>query len=67
MASQGGVHPVVGYFNSLVGNLALCFQHGWMSMNTQRFTPKYKEEAVKQVTERGYSVAEISTNKAISI
>ena len=36
-------------------------------MSTQRFTPEFKEEAVKQVTERGYSVAEISTNKAISI
>ncbi|MCG9042158.1 transposase, partial [Laribacter hongkongensis] len=29
-------------------------------MSTQRFTPEFKEEAVKQVTERGYSVAEVS-------
>ncbi|MEN7431172.1 transposase [Chromobacterium sp. TRC.1.1.SA] len=28
-------------------------------MSTQRFTPEFKEEAVKQVTERGYSVAEV--------
>ncbi|MBA8737591.1 transposase, partial [Chromobacterium violaceum] len=25
-------------------------------MSTPRFTPEFKEEAVKQVTERGYSV-----------
>ncbi|BBH12558.1 hypothetical protein CH06BL_18060 [Chromobacterium haemolyticum] len=25
-----------------------------------RFTPEFKEDAVKQVTERGYSVVEVS-------
>jgi transposase len=28
-------------------------------MSTQRFTPEFKEDAVKQVLERGYSVAEV--------
>ncbi|MBU1264041.1 MAG: transposase, partial [Gammaproteobacteria bacterium] len=27
-------------------------------MSSQRFTPEFKEEAVRQVVERGYSVAE---------
>lgn len=29
-------------------------------MGTPRFTPEFKEEAVSQITERGYSVAEVS-------
>jgi hypothetical protein len=29
-------------------------------MGTPRFTPESKEEAVKQVTERGYSVSDVS-------
>ena len=29
-------------------------------MSTQRFIPEFKEEAVKQVTERDYSDAEVS-------
>jgi transposase len=28
-------------------------------MGTPRFTPEFKEETVSQITERGYSVAEI--------
>ena len=28
-------------------------------MGTPRFTPEFKEEAVKQVVERGYPVAEV--------
>ena len=31
-----------------------------------RFTPEFKEEAVKQVTERGYSVAEVSARIGVS-
>lgn len=27
-------------------------------MGTPRFTPEFKEEAVRQITERGYSVGE---------
>ena len=28
-------------------------------MGTPRFTPEFKEEAVRQITERGYSIAEV--------
>ncbi|OQS35219.1 hypothetical protein B0T40_13455 [Chromobacterium haemolyticum] len=35
-------------------------------MSTQRFTPEFKEEAVKQVTHRGYSVAEVSARLWVS-
>jgi transposase len=30
-------------------------------MGTARFTPEFKEEAVKQVTERGYGVADVAS------
>ena len=29
-------------------------------MSNQRFTPEFKDEAVRQVVERGYSVAEVA-------
>ena len=29
-------------------------------MSTQRFTPEFKQEAVRQVVDRGYSVAEVA-------
>ena len=29
-------------------------------MSTQRFTPEFKEEAVKQVVGRGYSVPDVA-------
>ena len=29
-------------------------------MSPPRFTPEFKDEAVRQITERGYSVAEVS-------
>ena len=35
-------------------------------MGTPRFTPEFKEEAVRQITERGYSVAEVSDRLATS-
>lgn len=35
-------------------------------MGTPRFTPEFKEEAVKQVTERGYSVAEVAVRLGVS-
>jgi transposase len=35
-------------------------------MSTQRFTPEFKEEAVRQVVERGYSVAEVSARLGVS-
>jgi transposase len=35
-------------------------------MGTPRFTLKIKEEAVKQVTERGWSVAEVAVRTGVS-
>jgi len=35
-------------------------------MNTQRYTPEFKEEAVRQIVERGYSVAEVSPRLGVS-
>ncbi|WPO20737.1 IS3 family transposase [Raoultella ornithinolytica] len=35
-------------------------------MGTPRFTPEFKEEAVRQITERGYSVAEVSDRLDVS-
>ena len=35
-------------------------------MGTPRFTPEFKEEAVRQITERGYSVAEVSGRLGVS-
>lgn len=35
-------------------------------MSTQRFTPEFKEEAVRQVTDRGYSVAEVAARLGVS-
>lgn len=35
-------------------------------MGTPRFTPEFKEEAVRQITERGYSVADVSERLGVS-
>ncbi|HHT5677194.1 TPA: IS3 family transposase [Raoultella planticola] len=35
-------------------------------MGTPRFTPEFKEEAVRQITERGYSIAEVSERFGVS-
>lgn len=35
-------------------------------MSTQRYTPEFKEEAVRQVVDRGYSVAEVSFRLGVS-
>ncbi|MEH2920398.1 IS3 family transposase [Samsonia erythrinae] len=35
-------------------------------MGRPRFTPEFKEEAVRQITERGYSVAEVSDRLGVS-
>ncbi|MGE6004930.1 IS3 family transposase [Klebsiella variicola] len=35
-------------------------------MGTPRLTPEFKEEAVRQITERGYSVAEVSDRLGVS-
>ncbi|CAI1529209.1 Transposase [Serratia fonticola] len=35
-------------------------------MGTPRFTPEFKEEAVRQITERGYYVVEVSERLGVS-
>lgn len=35
-------------------------------MSSQRYTPEFKDEAVRQVLERGYSVAEVSQRLGVS-
>ena len=35
-------------------------------MSTQRFTPEFKEEAVRQIVDRRYSVAEVSSRLGVS-
>ena len=35
-------------------------------MSSQRYTPEFKDEAVRQITERGYSVAEVSERLGVS-
>lgn len=35
-------------------------------MSTHRYSPEFKEEAVRQVVERGYSVADISARLGVS-
>lgn len=35
-------------------------------MNSSRFTPKFKEEAVRQIVERGCSVSEVSERLGVS-
>ena len=35
-------------------------------MSTPRFTPEFKEEAVRQVLERGYSVADVAARLGVS-
>lgn len=35
-------------------------------MSTQRYAPEFKEEAVRQIVERGYSVADVSARLGVS-
>lgn len=35
-------------------------------MSTQRYSPEFKDEAVRQIVDRGYSVAEISERLGVS-
>jgi len=35
-------------------------------MGQQRYTPEFKDEAVRQVTERGYSVKEVAARLGVS-
>jgi transposase len=35
-------------------------------MSNQRYSPEFKDEAVRQVLDRGYSVAEVSERPGVS-
>ena len=35
-------------------------------MSSQRFSPEFKDEAVRQIVERGYSVAEVAERLGVS-
>ncbi|MBN2183698.1 MAG: transposase, partial [Candidatus Krumholzibacteriota bacterium] len=35
-------------------------------MGSKRYSPEFKEEAVRQVTDRGYSVGEVSARIGVS-
>ncbi|MCP5135373.1 MAG: transposase [Gammaproteobacteria bacterium] len=35
-------------------------------MSQQRYTPEFKDEAVRQIVERGYTVAEVSERLGVS-
>jgi len=35
-------------------------------MSSQRFSPEFKDEAVRKIVERGYSVAEVSERLGVS-
>jgi transposase len=35
-------------------------------MSSQRYTPEFKDEAVRQVVERGYAVAEVAERLGVS-
>ena len=36
-------------------------------MSNQRYSPEFKEEAVRQIVDRGYSVAEVSERLGVSV
>ena len=38
----------------------LFFEHRRKDMTGQRYTPEFKEEAVRQVIDRGYSAADVA-------
>lgn len=35
-------------------------------MSSQRFSPEFKEEAVRQIVDRGYAVSEVSEQLGVS-
>ncbi len=36
-------------------------------MSNQRYSPEFKDEAVRQIVDRGYSVAEVSERLGVSV
>lgn len=43
-----------------VDTSSLLFEHRGGPMSSQRYTPEFKDEVVRQIVERGYSVTEVS-------
>ncbi|MFT5138600.1 MAG: transposase-like protein [Lysobacterales bacterium] len=39
---------------------------GGSGMNSQRYSPEFKDEAVRQIVDRGYSVTEVSERLGVS-
>ena len=39
---------------------------GGCDMSSQRYSPEFKREAVRQIVERGYSVADVSERLGVS-
>lgn len=52
-------------FSKPVDKSTLSFERE-VSMGTLCFSPKFKEEAVRSVTERGYFIAEVSERLGVS-
>ena len=44
----------------------LSFEHRRQLVSSQRFTPEFKEEAVRQVVERGYGVPDVAARLGVS-
>lgn len=44
----------------------LIYAHRRKSISTKRYTPEFKDEAVRQVTERGYKIAEVAKRLSVS-
>jgi transposase-like protein len=40
---------------------------GGIDMSSQRYTPEFKDEAVRQIVDRGYSVADVSERLGVSV
>jgi transposase-like protein len=47
-------------FQGIVDTSEAVLSLGGGGMSKQRFTPEFKDEAVRQVVERGYSVADVA-------
>ena len=53
-------------FPGLVDKFWRSNRHRRKSMSTKRYTPEFKDEAVRQVVDRGYSVAEVADRLGVS-
>jgi len=53
-------------FPSLTDDSELFYEHWRILMNNRRYTPEFKDEAIRQVIEWGYSVTEISQRLGVA-